>query len=86
MNNGAQIYFGTSDYKVWSVDAAEKGNTLSLGKPHLVLDYTERGRDVTIYDVNRKGDEFLAGVPSGGQTSSSIAMITNWQQEVKGAK
>jgi eukaryotic-like serine/threonine-protein kinase len=79
VKDGKAIYFETSDNKVWGVNVNENGNKLSFGNPYVVLDYNKLGKNVTIYDVNKTGDKFIAGISSGKSSASAITMISNWK-------
>ncbi len=86
IKDGKAIYFGTSDNKVWGVNVKENGSTLSFGNQYEVLDYNKSGENITIYDVNKTGDTFVAGISNRNGFPSSITMLTNWQEEMKGKK
>ncbi len=79
VDNGKKLYFISPDGKIMGVDVKESGNILTFGRPYTVLDLSKTGFDVSFYDVNQGGTEFLVGVASGKAAPATLTMVSNWR-------
>ncbi len=86
VDNGKKLFFLSLDNKVMGVDVTEEGSVLTFGRPYMVFDLRKTGEDVTIYDINSSGNEFLAAVSSGKSGPATITMVTNWKAELQTTK
>lgn len=82
VKNGHDIYFGANDNKILEINVEKQGNKISFGNPKLVSDLKSINKNITIYDVNKNGDTFVAGISDKSGTPSSITMLTNWQSSI----
>ncbi|MGA7836616.1 MAG: hypothetical protein WB996_01510 [Ignavibacteriaceae bacterium] len=39
-----------------------------------------------VFDIDKSGSRFIAGIPTGKSKASSITMISNWHQKVENMK
>jgi len=79
IDNGKKLYFNSLGNEVMGVDVTERGNILTFSKPYTVLDYGKAGQDISVYDIDDAGNQFLAGVSSTKARPSTISIVTNWR-------